>query len=166
MPNVFEREEILGAVILGEIALGRDDLIAAERWSARAQAVLKRYPDAGMLGPRAERLRLALQERALGLAVTAAEQRVLDLLPTELSVADIGARLFISRNTMRSHMRSLYTKLGVHSRAEAVARRREARSAASSPLTPHGLPPPNRITDAMPGARRLPTLGLSASDGG
>jgi len=87
--------------------------------------VLKRYPDAGMLGPRVERLRLALQERRLGLAVTAAEQRVLDLLPTELSVKEIGARLFVSHNTMRSHLRSLYTKLGVHSRGAAVERGRE-----------------------------------------
>ena len=82
MPNLFEREVILGSVVLGEIALGRDDLLAAESWSARAHAVLRRYPDAGMLGPRAERLRLALQERRFGAAVTAAEQRVLDLLPT------------------------------------------------------------------------------------
>ena len=125
MPNLFEREVILGSVILGEIALGRDDLLAAERWSTRAQAVLKHYPDAGMLRPRAERLRLALQERRFGQAVTAAEQRVLDLLPTELSVNDIGARLFISRNTMKSHMRSLYLKLGVHSRTEAAERARE-----------------------------------------
>ena len=124
MPNVWEREAILGSVVLGEIALGRGKLDAAVRWSDRAQAVLRTYPDAGMLGPRAERLRLALQERRLGLAVTAAEQRVLDLLPTELSVKEIGARLFISHNTMRSHLRSLYAKLGVHSRSAAVERAR------------------------------------------
>jgi LuxR family maltose regulon positive regulatory protein len=125
MPNLFEREVILGSLVLGEIALGRGDLLAAEPWSARAQAVLERYPDAGMLGPRAERLRFALQERLLGQAITPAEQRVLDRLPTQLSAGDIGARLFISRNTMRSHMRSLYAKLGVHSRTEAVERARE-----------------------------------------
>jgi LuxR family maltose regulon positive regulatory protein len=124
MPNLFEREKILGAVFMGEIALGDSDVAAAERWSARAQAELREYPDAGMLRARAEHLRLALQERRLGLAVTAAEQRVLDLLPTELSVDEIGARLFISRNTMRSHLRSLYTKLEVHSRAEAIRRAR------------------------------------------
>jgi LuxR family transcriptional regulator, maltose regulon positive regulatory protein len=127
MPNLFEYEVILGAVVLGEIALGRGDLVAAERWSTRAHTALRHYPDAGMLGPRAERLRLALQERRFGESVTAAEQRVLDLLPTELSVNDIGARLFISRNTMKSHMRSLYAKLGVHTRAQAVARARELR---------------------------------------
>ena len=71
MPNLFEREVILGSVILGEIGLERDDLPTAERWSARAQVALRRYPDAGMLRPRAERLRLALQERRLGEAVTA-----------------------------------------------------------------------------------------------
>jgi LuxR family transcriptional regulator, maltose regulon positive regulatory protein len=124
MPNVFEREAILGAVVLGEISLGRGELDGAAIWSDRAQAVLRTYPDAGMLRPRAERLRLAVQERSLGLAVTAAEQRVLDLLPTELSAQEIGVRLFVSHNTMRSHLRSLYAKLGVHSRRAAVERAR------------------------------------------
>jgi LuxR family maltose regulon positive regulatory protein len=78
-----------------------------------------------MLRPRAERLRLALQERRLGEAVTVAEQRVLDLLPTQLSVNEIAARLFISCNTMKSHMRSLYAKLGVRTRTAAVERARE-----------------------------------------
>ena len=124
MPNVWEREAILGSVVLGEIALGRGNLDAAAHWSGRAQAVLKTYPDAGMLGPRAKRLRLALRERRSGLDVTPAEQRVLGLLSTELSGQEIGARLFISHNTVRSHLRSLYTKLDVHSRSAAVERAR------------------------------------------
>lgn len=125
MPGFLDWEVLLASVLLGEVCLEQDDLNEAKRWSDRARGILRRYPDAGMLGPRAERLRLALQERILGQAVTPAEQRVLDLLPTQLSVNDIGARLFISRNTMKSHMRSLYAKLDVHSRTEAVERARE-----------------------------------------
>jgi LuxR family maltose regulon positive regulatory protein len=125
MPDLFEREVILGSVILGELWLKQGDVLAAERWRARAQTVLKTYPDAGMLEALTERLRRALQERRLGQAVTPAEQRVLDLLPTQLSVNEIAARLFISRNTMKSHMRSLYAKLDVHTRTDAVERARD-----------------------------------------
>jgi len=61
MPDLFEREVILGSVILGELWLKQGDVLAAERWRARAQTVLKTYPDAGMLEALTERLRLALQ---------------------------------------------------------------------------------------------------------
>ena len=51
-----------------------------------------------------------------------AEIAVLRLLCTDLSVRQIGQELFLSSNTVRSHTRSVYRKLGVNSRAEAVAR--------------------------------------------
>jgi LuxR family maltose regulon positive regulatory protein len=51
-----------------------------------------------------------------------AELAVLRLLASELSVRQIGETLFLSPNTVRSHTRSIYRKLGVNSRAEAVAR--------------------------------------------
>ena len=51
-----------------------------------------------------------------------AELAVLRLLASDLSAREIGAELFLSANTVRSHTRSIYRKLGVHSRAEAVAR--------------------------------------------
>ena len=51
-----------------------------------------------------------------------AELAVLRLLASELSARDIGGRLFLSANTVRTHTRAIYRKLGVNSRAEAVAR--------------------------------------------
>ncbi|MFL5926980.1 MAG: LuxR C-terminal-related transcriptional regulator [Gaiellaceae bacterium] len=51
-----------------------------------------------------------------------AELGVLERLATDLSVREIGNALFISHNTVRTHTRALYRKLGVNSRAEAVAR--------------------------------------------
>ena len=51
-----------------------------------------------------------------------AELAVLRLLASELSARDIGARLFLSANTVRTHTRAIYRKLGVNSRADAVAR--------------------------------------------
>lgn len=51
-----------------------------------------------------------------------AELAVLQMLSTDLSAREIGAELFISANTVRSHTRSIYRKLGVRSREAAVAR--------------------------------------------
>jgi LuxR family transcriptional regulator, maltose regulon positive regulatory protein len=48
------------------------------------------------------------------------EIRVLRYLPTHLSSPEIAAELSISTSTVKTHMRNLYAKLGVHSRAEAV----------------------------------------------
>lgn len=54
--------------------------------------------------------------------LTGRELDVLRLLAEDLSNLEIGRRLFISVPTVKSHTRSIYGKLGVHSREEAVAR--------------------------------------------
>lgn len=71
-------------------------------------------PRAALLHPEA-RLRESLSQ---------AEMRVLRYLPTGLSVADIADQLYLSVNTVRTHMRHLYDKLDVHRRHEAVDRAR------------------------------------------
>jgi PAS domain S-box-containing protein len=57
--------------------------------------------------------------------LTRAELRVLALLTTHLSPTEIARRCFLSHNTIRSHIRAVYRKLGVHSRAEALSRAEE-----------------------------------------
>jgi LuxR family maltose regulon positive regulatory protein len=57
--------------------------------------------------------------------LTAKEHEVLRLLATRLSRREIGQRLYVSLNTVKTHQRALYRKLGVESRAAAVARARE-----------------------------------------
>jgi LuxR family transcriptional regulator, maltose regulon positive regulatory protein len=52
------------------------------------------------------------------------ELAVLRFLPTNLSAAEIGGELFLSVHTVKTHMRKLYAKLDVHTRAEAVQRGR------------------------------------------
>jgi LuxR family transcriptional regulator, maltose regulon positive regulatory protein len=52
------------------------------------------------------------------------EIRVLRYLPTNLSAPEIAKELYVSPNTVKTHMHHLYTKLGTHRRGEAVARAR------------------------------------------
>lgn len=56
-----------------------------------------------------------------GEGLTPREAEVLRYLATSLAMRDIAGTLFISRNTLKSHVRSIYSKLGVRSRQEAVA---------------------------------------------
>jgi LuxR family transcriptional regulator, maltose regulon positive regulatory protein len=52
------------------------------------------------------------------------EMRVLRYLPTNLTAPEIASELYVSTNTVKTHMRNLYAKLGTHRRAETVARAR------------------------------------------
>ncbi|WP_156740485.1 LuxR C-terminal-related transcriptional regulator [Occultella aeris] len=58
---------------------------------------------------------------ALVAELTVRERGVLRLLPTRLTLHEIADQLFISHNTVKFHLRVIYQKLGVNSRAEAVA---------------------------------------------
>jgi LuxR family maltose regulon positive regulatory protein len=57
--------------------------------------------------------------------LSARERELLPLLAGSLSQREIGAALHLSLNTVKSHTRVLFRKLGVSSRAAAVARARE-----------------------------------------
>jgi LuxR family maltose regulon positive regulatory protein len=58
-------------------------------------------------------------------ALTSKELEVLRLLPTRLSRREIGQRLYVSLNTVKTHQRALHRKLGVEDRRAAVTRARE-----------------------------------------
>lgn len=60
-------------------------------------------------------------------SLTTAELRVLTLLPTHLTYREIGQRLYVSRNTVKSQAMAVYRKLGVSSRSEAIDRVQELR---------------------------------------
>ena len=86
---------------------------------------------AGQLARTYERLRVALRgpvphDTTVSVAdLTDRERDVLRFLPSQLSQREIGLELYLSRNTVKSHTRSLYRKLGVSSREAAIARARE-----------------------------------------
>jgi len=70
--------------------------------------------------------------RPLG-SPTVGEARVLRYLPTHLRAAEIADELNLSPNTVKTHVRHLYQKLGARSRSEAVERARAFGLLASSP---------------------------------
>ena len=79
------------------------------------------------LGLRAQRDRLAREIGSIPVAgegqtarLTGAELRLLPLLGTHLSFREIGARLYLSRHTVKTQAISAYRKLGASSRKEAV----------------------------------------------
>jgi LuxR family transcriptional regulator, maltose regulon positive regulatory protein len=57
--------------------------------------------------------------------ITERELEVLRLLDSDLSNREIAARLFVSLDTVKSHTRHLYAKLGVHNRHQAIARAKD-----------------------------------------
>ena len=57
--------------------------------------------------------------------VSPAELRVLRYLPSALKADEIAAELYLSTNTVRTHVRRIYAKLGVHTRTQAVLRAAE-----------------------------------------
>ncbi|MGB8881555.1 MAG: LuxR C-terminal-related transcriptional regulator, partial [Solirubrobacteraceae bacterium] len=61
------------------------------------------------------------------------ELRVLRYLPTNLPAPEIASELVVSVNTIRTHTRHLYNKLGVHTRAQAVEQARELGLLAPTP---------------------------------
>ena len=92
----------------------------------QAAGILQQRPDLGTL-PKTVALLQEQVGRIHGTtrgapSLTAAELRLVPMLPTHLSMPEIGEQLHISRHTVKSEVISMYRKLGVSSRSEAVAR--------------------------------------------
>lgn len=92
-----------------------------------AERVLEVRPQLGVLVEDARQLQARLAatsgpDGAWAMSLTGAELRLLPYLATHLTFPEIGSRLFISRNTVKSQAVSTYRKLGVSSRSDAIER--------------------------------------------
>jgi LuxR family maltose regulon positive regulatory protein len=124
-----------GVLVLAEIRHGAHEPAAARRLLARARAIVGALRDAGELaGPRISqtertlRLRPARERDAGGAPFWELSERelaVLRLLASKLSQREIAAELYVSFNTVKTHTRAIFRKLGVSTRVEAVERARE-----------------------------------------
>ena len=114
---------------LAQAYLGLDDVAGARAVLRQADEVIRRRPDLGVLPGQAADLRATLDRVGQGTlgasSLTSAELRLLPLLSTHLTLLEIGERLHLSRNTVKTQAVSIYRKLGVSSRSEAMQRVRE-----------------------------------------
>jgi DNA-binding NarL/FixJ family response regulator len=100
---------------------GVDEFIAAIKAAADGEILIDRAALARLL-PKVAREREARRDAQVLLAqLTDREREILGQLAKGLRNDDIASQLFISPQTVQTHVRNLLSKLGVHSKLEAVA---------------------------------------------
>jgi LuxR family maltose regulon positive regulatory protein len=87
----------------------RDEIPVLRTWIDELWAQVEAFTVTELVGPS---------------SLTTAELRVLALMPTHLSFREMGRRLHVSANTVKTHAHAVYRKLDVCSRSEAVVRAR------------------------------------------
>ena len=110
-----------------------------------ADAILDRIPNPGALRARSEHLRQHLHGAArhlteFGEELSGREIAVLRLAADGLTQREIADQLFISYNTVKTHLKATYRKLGATSRDEAVRRLAELDVLPSSARPKQGSP--------------------------
>ena len=100
------------------------------RWLARARAVLKQCQDPGAvlrgwLATEQRATRAAQPARGAVDPLTEREYAIVRLLPGPMSQRQLASTLFVTPNTLKTHLRAIYRKLGAESRGDAVIRARE-----------------------------------------
>jgi LuxR family maltose regulon positive regulatory protein len=114
-----------------QLELARSYLELADAPSARAVLrelgdTVQQRPNLGIVADETHEVRAALEAIRDGTldatSLTGAELRLLPYLSTHLSFPEIGAQLNVSRHTVKTQAISIYRKLGVSSRSEAISR--------------------------------------------
>ena len=116
------------------LALAQVRYDLGERADARAlveaaRSVVEECSDPGILETMLARVERRLRGRSPQAdardELTDRELAVLELLAGDLTQREIGTSLYVSRNTVKTHTKSIFRKLSASTRAEAVARARE-----------------------------------------
>jgi LuxR family maltose regulon positive regulatory protein len=126
VPDLTPWATLLGLLALARVHFARGDRGAARRLLDEARAILEPFgDDAGIFPALLER-----QERTLRTSkgrdghldgeLTEREMDVLRLLDGELTTRQMGDSLYVASSTVRTQVKSIYRKLGVSSRGEAV----------------------------------------------
>ena len=130
VPKISPWATLEATLLLVRVELDLGDVAAAAELIRDANDVLTLFPD----GTGFQQVRLARLRRRLAALRTAnrtdtlteRELAVLQLLPGPLSLREIAEKLYVSVNTVKTHARAIYRKLGVSTRDEAVNRGRDA----------------------------------------
>jgi LuxR family maltose regulon positive regulatory protein len=127
-PSLSPWPTLLGLLALARVLSAQGERGDAKALLAEVRAILEMYPDAGMFPEllkrqeRKLRTRSARREEPLNEELTQRELDVLGLLllDGELSNSQMGQSLYVAPSTVKTHLKSIYRKLGVSSRKEAV----------------------------------------------
>ena len=111
---------------LARAYLGLSDVAGARLLLREARDILRRQPRLGHLPTQADQLQSQLdtlrETPASAPRLTTAELRLLPLLSTHLTFREMSERLYVSPHTVKSQALSVYRKLGVSSRSQAIQR--------------------------------------------
>jgi LuxR family maltose regulon positive regulatory protein len=109
---------------LAKLYSTRGEQIAARHLLREIDEILLHRPELGALADQVAEVHELVANAHVGATgatpLTGAELRLLPYLQTHLTIGEIGERLFVSRNTVSSEVASIYRKLGVSSRNDAV----------------------------------------------
>jgi LuxR family transcriptional regulator, maltose regulon positive regulatory protein len=125
MPGLSPWPTLIGLLALAPVRAARGDRAGGRAALAEARAILEASPDAGMFPDLLERQERNLRARRpregqLNGELTERELDVLRLLGGELSARQMAQSLYVAPSTVRTQIKSIYRKLGVSSRGEAV----------------------------------------------
>ena len=120
---------VLLRLVLADVQLALNDVDGARILVHEIDEIVHHRPELGRFNDRVDHLRtrVSTANKVLGSGptLTAAELRIVPYLQTNLTLQEIGDRLYVSRNTVNTHVGSIYRKLQVSSRGEAVRTARD-----------------------------------------
>jgi LuxR family transcriptional regulator, maltose regulon positive regulatory protein len=126
LPDLSPWPTLFGLLTLAQVNLARGDRVAGRAVLGEARATLEPFADdAGIFSELLERLEHKLRARKpregqLDDQLTERELVVLRLLDSELTTRQMAQSLYVATGTVRTQIKSIYRKLGVSSREEAV----------------------------------------------
>jgi LuxR family transcriptional regulator, maltose regulon positive regulatory protein len=132
LPGMSPWPTLIALLALARVRSERGDRGGAREVQGEARTMLQKYPDSGIFPELLEREERKLRARKprqgqLDGELTERELDVLRLLVGELSTSQIAQNLYVSPSTVRTHVKSIYRKLGVSSRKDAVLEARVKR---------------------------------------
>ncbi len=125
LPGLSPWPTLVGLLALAPVRAARGDRAGARAVLAEARGILDDNPDAGMFPELLEReerklRRIKRRDGSLNGELTQRELDVLRLLVGELSTRQMAQNLYVAPSTVRTQVKSIYRKLGVSSRKDAV----------------------------------------------
>lgn len=114
-PQAVQRAMRAGATGFISKAVPRQQIIDGIKGAAKGDRVV--------LTQRSQHAQIdeALRWPGRDVGLTERESEILSLLSTGMTNRELGSTLYLSENTIKTHLRSLYAKLGIRNRAQAAA---------------------------------------------